>query len=105
MALKEYCGGREAVVPEASQPEMELGHINNIQAPQPDDIAAALEAFLEYDYPVDEILARGYRTKCSICIIDYIHGEHVLALPYKHVFHPACVDDLLRYQQDECPYW
>ena len=45
--------------------------------------------------PADAMHYHGDPCTCSICIVDFQHGEHVLRLPCNHVFHVACWDEYM----------
>ena len=42
------------------------------------------------------------KTKCAICLNEYVAGALVRTLPCVHLFHEACIDEWLN-QSDRCP--
>lgn len=54
---------------------------------------------LPYQYNKDQCILEE---KCTICLSEYVHLEHVRRLPCMHLFHIQCVDRWLR-QNSRCP--
>jgi hypothetical protein len=43
-------------------------------------------------------------TSCTICLVDYEHGDHIRRSPScDHVFHKRCISEWLKTGKKECP--
>ncbi|XP_055973747.1 RING finger protein 11-like [Sorex fumeus] len=69
------------------------------------DLPAAPQSMTEFDiaqrfrcphcFPVSEYVsgeaAAGKTKDCAICLLDFVDGDRIRALPCKHVFHLDCI--------------
>jgi hypothetical protein len=44
----------------------------------------------------------SFSTTCAVCLLDFVNGDDLRALPCRHDFHTACVDPWLL-QRGRCP--
>jgi Ring finger domain len=88
--------------------------MGRILVPVGDEESIGCSPVLSADFGDDEIFSIK-ETACSICLVDYQHGEEIQrnglrnvsgeATPCDHIFHPKCISTWIQSSgKSECPF-
>lgn len=81
-----------------------VAHAMNHSEPQP--IGATTEAIKRCtqirNYVKDPNVPEREKERCTVCLIDFDHGDEIRTLHCTHIYHVSCIDRWLNYNK-KCP--